>query len=873
VNGTIQSSGWTVIGMNSTTGRRDCNSVILPDGKVLAIGGQGLNDDPNLSCEMFDPADSSWTTMDDLAIRRGHHSFALLLPDGRVFVTGHENTGELQEKNYEIYYPPYLFSGSNTWADRDTIEVAPNPSSETVHYGLPFEITMNSSAAAAAVDEVVLMRPSAVTHATDFSQSRVLLSHAVVPEDPARLVVSGPKDSTYAPPGYYMLFAVGGGVPTEARWVKVGGGASYTVAQGDSALWGGDVWLEESFEVESGGKLRILPGTTVRANANATTPVRVLVQGQALAEGTSQAPIKFTTFGGNGSAGEWRGFSILGSDGSSDLTHCEFEHAEFAVEVDSLACTLFEPKFSNSETADIYSDGDVVIQPSQSWDLVAPTLVVFEADNSAVDSPLGEGGICDLLVQGGLTTKRPPGGAATDSVVFESTVQDSLNGDDWAGITVTAMGDCSIEDASIGFAKRPVYIAGAADPEIRNSTIHHYSEEGLFAWSSDVLIEGCVVERGEGLDEDLQTTGIRLFQSYGDVHGNNVQWQTDYGIAVGTNAGFCAGPGTGGNPGPVSLVGNRVVGDAETEERQNSAGILAEYLCHGFQATVSADTVEAWAGAGIELYQVSALDVECSLFQESLTNARFETVLSSFSELDPDPADFRGNEFLAARETNFYVRHVGTLRLGDGGSGAEAGKNTLSRLGEAGSYYLAVDFPYFGELSAIQSAWVDDGGSVETDSTTIVSSIDFTGASGVLLAPILTSEDTCVGATEARVGRILAGGVDGRPHQTPQALDGVESSGVPSDWSLKVASNPTTSSSLDLLLAVPSEGSGRVRITAFDVLGRRIATFVDREVAPGNVRATWDLRGNDGTRIAPGIYFVALEAGEVRQTVKVTVTK
>ncbi|MBZ0267034.1 DUF1929 domain-containing protein, partial [bacterium] len=107
----------------------------------------------------------------------------------------------------QIFYPPYLFDG-NSWADRASIVDYPHPSSDTIVYGLPFQIGMTDSAEAAGIDEIALMRPSAPTHASDFSQCRVRLSHAVLPDDPDRLVVAAPKDSTYAPAGYYLLFAL-----------------------------------------------------------------------------------------------------------------------------------------------------------------------------------------------------------------------------------------------------------------------------------------------------------------------------------------------------------------------------------------------------------------------------------------------------------------------------------------------------------------------------------------------------------------------------------------------------------------------------------------------------------------------------------------
>lgn len=306
----IASSGWeATAAMSSDTGRWNTNAVLLPDGSVFVVGGEVRNASnvvtaQNHDCEIFTPngglTDGTWEEVAGLTVNRGHHSVALLLPDGRVFSAGHETGAGTAEKNYHIYYPPYLFTSAPGWAARDTIETAP----ATVNYGLPFEITLLDDDAAD-IEEVVLMRPSAPTHATDFTQGRIRLSHAVVPGDAARLIVSGPKDETYGPEGYYMLFVLDDGVPSEAAWVHVERG-SYTVASGQSRRWGADVWLDQDFEVEAGGELEILPGTTVHAEAD--TLVGILIKGALDAQGTEQDPIVFTSKERvTATAGLWKG--------------------------------------------------------------------------------------------------------------------------------------------------------------------------------------------------------------------------------------------------------------------------------------------------------------------------------------------------------------------------------------------------------------------------------------------------------------------------------------------------------------------------------------------------------------------------------------
>ena len=58
--------------------------------------------------------------------------------------------------------------------------------------------------------------------------------------------------------------------------------------------------------------------------------------------------------------------------------------------------------------------------------------------------------------------------------------------------------------------------------------------------------------------------------------------------------------------------------------------------------------------------------------------------------------------------------------------------------------------------------------------------------------------------------------------------------------------------------------AGRVRISIFDVTGRRIATLVDAEQAGGDHQTTWAGAGSLGSEFRPGLYFLDLESGAER---------
>jgi hypothetical protein len=190
--------------------RKESNSVMLPDGKLLVVGGAkgpGSYRNPVKTAEMFSPSTGTWTLMAAQTAPRSHHSTAVLLPDGRVLSAGQDRGTYLMTG--EIYSPPYLFKGI-----RPVISSAPT----SLDYGQQFSV---STPSAASIARVALIRAAAVTHSNSFDQRYVDLDFSVAGES---LSVNAPATQRIAPPGYYMLFIVTStGVPSIASWVHVGG--------------------------------------------------------------------------------------------------------------------------------------------------------------------------------------------------------------------------------------------------------------------------------------------------------------------------------------------------------------------------------------------------------------------------------------------------------------------------------------------------------------------------------------------------------------------------------------------------------------------------------------------------------------------------
>jgi hypothetical protein len=199
--------------------RVEHNAVLLPNGKILAIGGSKTNNKEDANgegrfSEMHDPATGEWSIMAQQLYWRFYHSTALLLPDGRVASLGSNPQQGTYEQHIEIYSPPYLFADNGDLADRPTVTTI----SDTINYApATFEVTTDDPET---IQEAVLMRPGASTHAFDMEQRLIELE--IAPTQDGTLQLVGPPSANIAPPGYYMLFLLNSaGVPSVARFVQL----------------------------------------------------------------------------------------------------------------------------------------------------------------------------------------------------------------------------------------------------------------------------------------------------------------------------------------------------------------------------------------------------------------------------------------------------------------------------------------------------------------------------------------------------------------------------------------------------------------------------------------------------------------------------
>lgn len=198
------------------TARHNANTVMLPDGTLLTVGGnRGLYgyEEPEFSAELYSkPAGDvtgAWNKVAPSTIQAAYHSTAILLPDATVLLSQDDmdsSAAAAFQHKAQVYSPPYLFRGA-----QPVITSAP----ATARYGQSFQVLTNRTGMAGAV----LVAPSATTHGNDMHQRVIKLQAQQISNG---LNVTIPVSSALVPPGHYMLFVMdSAGIPSVAKFVRI----------------------------------------------------------------------------------------------------------------------------------------------------------------------------------------------------------------------------------------------------------------------------------------------------------------------------------------------------------------------------------------------------------------------------------------------------------------------------------------------------------------------------------------------------------------------------------------------------------------------------------------------------------------------------
>ena len=79
--------------------------------------------------------------------------------------------------------------------------------------------------------------------------------------------------------------------------------------------------------------------------------------------------------------------------------------------------------------------------------------------------------------------------------------------------------------------------------------------------------------------------------------------------------------------------------------------------------------------------------------------------------------------------------------------------------------------------------------------------------------------------------------------------------------------NPSTEIRFD----IPTARDVQLRV--YNQLGQTVRTLVDRQMKAGSYRVSWDGATEQGAKVASGVYFYSLKAGDFKQIRKMTLVK
>jgi hypothetical protein len=215
--------------------RHDPATVLLPDGRVLVLGG---HDDMSFTkltgyAEYVDPKNNFSVTQGsaNMPETRAYHTVAVLLPDGRVVLGGGNVNGDdqIERQDFRYYYPDYMAKARPQLAFAVSTLALGGYGMVAVAHGTD-------------VAEAALMGLGSMTHEFDMNQRLVQLrifdgnltmgiqGGVLVPADPSQCgsscldvyYVQAPATPQLAPPGDYMIFVLDSNrVPSAGRMLRV----------------------------------------------------------------------------------------------------------------------------------------------------------------------------------------------------------------------------------------------------------------------------------------------------------------------------------------------------------------------------------------------------------------------------------------------------------------------------------------------------------------------------------------------------------------------------------------------------------------------------------------------------------------------------
>lgn len=226
---------------NMPTPRVMGDMLVLPTGDVLMINGAkkgtsgwGFADDPNLTPVIYSPKkprDQRFKEVKPTKIPRMYHASSAVLPDGKILVAGSNTNPGYNftgvkfptEMRVEKFSPPYLDQD----LDDHRPEIMDFITESKIKYGeaFPIQIKLRELTLDKTDLKVNMYSPPFTTHGFSMNQRMIVLAISdvlpLVPGITHQIRTMAPPNGAVAPPGFYLLFVVYRGVPSQGIWIHI----------------------------------------------------------------------------------------------------------------------------------------------------------------------------------------------------------------------------------------------------------------------------------------------------------------------------------------------------------------------------------------------------------------------------------------------------------------------------------------------------------------------------------------------------------------------------------------------------------------------------------------------------------------------------
>jgi Glyoxal oxidase N-terminus/Domain of unknown function (DUF1929) len=220
----------------------------LPDGTYVILNGAkegvagfGLATNPNYNAVLYDPSlpvNERFSIMASTIVARLYHSEAMLLPDGRVLVSGSDPEDGVHPEEYrvEVFNPPYALSGAT----------APSFTTTNVDwtYASNIQITADIPSGNLTGVRVSMMAAVSQTHGNALGMRTLFLSvECAGAANAAICSLTTPPTAHVAPPGWYQIFVLDGATPGHSKWIRIGGSIADAAEIGNWYVVSGSFFL------------------------------------------------------------------------------------------------------------------------------------------------------------------------------------------------------------------------------------------------------------------------------------------------------------------------------------------------------------------------------------------------------------------------------------------------------------------------------------------------------------------------------------------------------------------------------------------------------------------------------------------------------